>query len=203
MLSARAFGLTLVGCGGFLVFVDHALFHDEEDVLGLADVLERVAGHGDNVGEFVGFESADFVRDAKQIGIGGGASLESSGGLHTKIDHLVKLFRVAAMRINSGVRAQSDLDALGEGPLKRAVHCVDSQVGFCGWGRWHVDVAIKFFLKTLRSHQSWNEIGAALHHHVQIFVVHKTAMLDGVDACSNGALGGFGAVGVGGSFSAE
>jgi len=39
--------------------IDDAFFHDEEYFLGLPDVLRRVAGYGDDIGQFPNFQRAD------------------------------------------------------------------------------------------------------------------------------------------------
>ena len=44
-----------------LAAVDYAALHYEGDVLEHADVVERVAGHGDDVGVVAGFEHAQVV----------------------------------------------------------------------------------------------------------------------------------------------
>src|SRR6202040_1293621 len=48
-------------CHSVLVFVDDAFFHNEDDVLRLPDIFDRVAGYSHNVGGFSGFQRADLV----------------------------------------------------------------------------------------------------------------------------------------------
>src|SRR5579863_8042222 len=48
--------------------VDGSVFHDEDGVLQQADVLQRVAVHGDDVGEVSGRDTADPVVPADQLG---------------------------------------------------------------------------------------------------------------------------------------
>jgi hypothetical protein len=57
----RGLLLGSMGCGWGVIAEDYALFHDEEGVFGLADVLRGIAGDGDHVGKFPGFERANLV----------------------------------------------------------------------------------------------------------------------------------------------
>ena len=59
------------------VFVDDAGLHDEVDVLEELDVLERVAVDGDDVGPFAGFDRADVVGPAHEVGGVEGAGLNA------------------------------------------------------------------------------------------------------------------------------
>jgi len=186
-----------------VITVDDAFFHDEEDVFSLADILQGIAGDRDNIGEFTGFEGADFVGQAQEIGIRGSSRLKRINGLHTKVHHLVKLFGVSPVGINGGVGAKSNLDAFGEGALKGGVDGVGSGVGFGGDGWGHVNATIKHFLEPLNGHEGGHEVGAALLHHVESLVVEEAAVFDGIDASSNGAFGGFRAVGMSSGFAAQ
>ncbi len=182
---------------------DGAFFHYEEDMFGLADVFERVAGDGDDVSEFAGFERADFVGEAEEFGVDGGAGAEGIDGLHAEINHLVKFFGVAAVRVDARVSAETDFYALRERPLEGGMDGSGGGMGFCSDGGRNVDAAVKFFLKALNGHKRGDVIGALLLHQVESFVIEEAAMFDGIDAGANGALGGFGAVSVGGGFQAE
>src|SRR5215475_12520947 len=115
----------------------------------------------------------------------------------------MKLFAVSAVRINASVCAEADVHAFGEGTLKCAMHRINRGMSFsCDSGR-DVNVLIEALLQALRGHQRWDEIRAALLHHVESFVIEEAAVLDGVDSGANGTLGGFGAVSVRGRFAAQ
>ena len=45
----------------WLLAVDDAVFHYEGDFLEGGDVVERIAGDGDHVGEVTGFQRADSI----------------------------------------------------------------------------------------------------------------------------------------------
>ena len=95
--------------------VNHTLFHHEAEVLHLPDVLFGIAGAGDDIGEFAGFEGAGAVGHAEEFGIQGGAGLERVDGLHPQVDQQVKLLGVAAVGIDGGIGADDDLDAADDG----------------------------------------------------------------------------------------
>ena len=58
------------------------------------------------------------------------AGLQRINGLHAQIHHLVKLFGVASMRIDSGIGAKADLHAFRESVLKRLANGGDSRCAF-------------------------------------------------------------------------
>ncbi len=185
---------------GFGVFVDYAFFHHKQDVFRQANILEGIAGNGHDIGELAGFERANLVRQAEQVSVSGGPGLQRGGWFHAEVDHLVKLFGVAAVGIDGGVRAEPDLYPFGQRALKCGMHGVNRQVRLGRNRRRNVNVAIKLFLKALGGHQCGDKVGPPLLHHVQVFLVEEAAMLDGIDAGTNGAFGGFRSVGVRGGF---
>ena len=65
------------------VLVHHAALHDEADVFHLADVGERVAAHGDDVGVLAGGDGADVLGAAEQVGGVGGGGAQGQRGSST------------------------------------------------------------------------------------------------------------------------
>jgi len=59
----------------FFVLEDDALFHHKKSVFGLANVLGRITGHGDDIREFAGFEGTDFIGEAEERRVGAGTRL--------------------------------------------------------------------------------------------------------------------------------
>jgi hypothetical protein len=49
-------------------FIDHAFLHYKEDVLGLPDILHRIARHRHYIRELAGLQRSDFVGYSEQIG---------------------------------------------------------------------------------------------------------------------------------------
>src|SRR5580704_144595 len=115
----------------------------------------------------------------------------------------MKFLGVAAVRVNRCVGAKANLDALGQSLLKRQMHGSNGEMRFYSDGRRDGDSAVKLLLKSLNRHQCWDVICSALLHHVQSFVVHKTAVLDGINTRANGPLGGFGSVRMSGGLVAQ
>ena len=186
----------LVRCRSAVIAIDDAFLHDEEDVLGLADVLEGVTGNGDDIRKLAGFKRADFVGQAEEIGVGGCSRLECINGFHAQVNHLVELFGITPVRIDGGVCAQADFDAFGDCALKSGMEGIGRGMRFGGDGRGDIEAAVKFFLAALNGHKCRHKVGAVLLHQVESFFVQEAAMLDGIDAGADGALGGFGTVGM-------
>ena len=144
--------LELMRCGILVIAVDDAFLHHEEDVLGLADILQWVTWNGDDIGEFTGFQRADFVCQAEEIGIGRSSRPERINGLHTQVNHLVELFGITPMRINGGVSAQPNFDAFDQRALEGGMRGVDRGMGFGGDGRRDIKTTVKLFLQALNGH---------------------------------------------------
>ena len=50
-----------------VVAVDFALFHHEEHALGDANIAQRIARHGDDIGELSGMQCSQFVRQPEEL----------------------------------------------------------------------------------------------------------------------------------------
>src|SRR6058998_609116 len=55
-----------------LVFEDGAAFHHEGDALELGDIAQRIAASRDQIGELPGFDRADAIAPAHDLGSGPG-----------------------------------------------------------------------------------------------------------------------------------
>ncbi len=53
---------------GAVHLVDPPVFHHERDLLHHRNVVERIARHGDDVGQFSGLECAELVEPAQEVG---------------------------------------------------------------------------------------------------------------------------------------
>src|SRR6266851_9280308 len=101
-----------------IISIDHAFFHDEEHLFGLADIFRRVAGDGHDVGEFPGVQRTNLVLQAEKFGVGQGRGTQCIDGLHAEINHQVKFFGIAAMLIDGSVGAETDFYAFSQSVLK-------------------------------------------------------------------------------------
>src|SRR5580692_1697753 len=114
----------------FFVLVNHAFFHNEENVFRLPNILERIAGNRHDVGELRGFQCTNLVGQAEEVCVGRGARFECIDRLHAQVDHLVEFFGVAAVAIDRGVSTQSDFHAFGHGTLKCGMQRSDGCASF-------------------------------------------------------------------------
>src|SRR5207244_374290 len=90
--------LSLDGFGG--VLDDVAVLHDQRDVGGVGeefDVVERVAGGGDQVGPFARLQRADLVAEPTHVGGGGGACHDRVHGRESGVDQVCQLDQVLAV----------------------------------------------------------------------------------------------------------
>src|SRR5216684_5554239 len=94
------------------VIANHrAALHDEPNGFEGTHIRKRITTDGDEIGVAARFQRADFVSPAKEIrGIDGGG-LDGVERLHAPFDHLAKLSRVVAVRVDAGIRAESHLRA--------------------------------------------------------------------------------------------
>src|SRR5258708_12812769 len=67
-----------------LILVDRAVFHDEDHALRDVNIVQRIAGHGDDIREFPWFERACAIRHAQQVRVHGGPCSDRAGRLHPK-----------------------------------------------------------------------------------------------------------------------
>ena len=107
-----------LGCRDGAHLVDHAFLHHEAHVLHDADVLQRIARHGDQVGKLAG---ATLPRSLSCSGAGGmrRRRLQHEHGRHPRLHHQFELVRVLAMRIHPGIGAEGDLDSRPCRPCRR------------------------------------------------------------------------------------
>jgi hypothetical protein len=78
----------------------------------LANILQRIPGDRNDVSRLAGFQRTDFVGESQQLGINRRSGSQRVDRLHTQIRHLMKLFGIAAVRINRRIGAQSDFNIL-------------------------------------------------------------------------------------------
>src|SRR5215208_2930419 len=93
-----------------LVDIDLAAFHYKTYVLCNADVQQRIAGHGDDVGE-VALGAAAEVGFVDQIGRDDGGRAQHGGGWHAPVDQGDEFVRVLAVGDRRCVGADGDLYA--------------------------------------------------------------------------------------------
>src|SRR4029453_12805861 len=90
------------------VLEDHAVLHHEADALGHADVLARVAGHRDDVGEEAGLDLAELVLHADELRAHHRRPVERPQRRHPALDHRDQLAPVLAVREARQVTAARD-----------------------------------------------------------------------------------------------
>src|ERR1700685_1609433 len=120
--------------GGFhwvpVISIHYALFHHEQNTLRYFDVVERIAGDGDDVGEFTGFERSYLSLQPQEIGGRRGSRAERVSGSHAVGGHQDELERVVPMRINGGVGAERDFHAEGQRATHHHILLLDGEIGF-------------------------------------------------------------------------
>src|SRR5215471_10976585 len=77
---------------------DYASFHHEHDTLEYANVLGRVARHGNHVGIVAGFELTDLAAPPQEFRAIDQVSLENCTGSHAVLDHQFKFTRLRPVR---------------------------------------------------------------------------------------------------------
>src|SRR6266403_1531905 len=187
---------------GEVIANNGSALHDELDRFENVYVGEKVATDGDKIGIVACFERTDFVSPAKEIrGIDGGG-LDGIERLHAPFDHLAKLSRVVAVRVDAGIRAESHLRA----GLKSMAEIFTLQAAdflflFDGFGK---HARFRAFLQNVIVVVNVeDEIGAVLLGEGDAFVVDQAGMFDGVNAGADGVLDGLRAMRVRGDLATE
>src|SRR6266404_541547 len=187
---------------GEVIANNGSALHDELDRFENVYVGEKVATDGDKIGIVACFERTDFVSPAKEIrGIDGGG-LDGIERLHAPFDHLAKLSRVVAVRVDAGIRAESHLRA----GLKSMAEIFTLQAAdfLFLFDRFGKHARFRAFLQNVVIVVDVeDEKGAVLLGEGDAFVVDQAGMFDGVDAGSDGVLDGLSAVRMRGDLAAE
>src|SRR5258706_4890915 len=115
-----------------LVSHDQAAFHHEPDAFHFGDVLERVSGYGDDVGELAFLNGPDLASRAV-VQHSGGRQIRRLQGLrrgHAPFHEVSELVGLPAVRDGGGGRAASehDRDAGGERALEGLLHELEARV---------------------------------------------------------------------------
>src|SRR5436190_20968158 len=85
---------------------DHAAFHHERDTFEQTNILGGIALDGDDVGESSRLERTDAVGPSEERSRGEGGRLDRFDWRHAPFDHLGKLLRVVAVRVDAGIGAE-------------------------------------------------------------------------------------------------
>src|SRR3984957_4078743 len=97
-----------------LFAVDDAVLHDEGYFLQGGDVVEGIAGDGDDVGEVAGLERADLIFPLQQFCAVDGAGLNGSQRSHAEFHHQDEFACLSAVGEWADVGAHGDGDSGGE-----------------------------------------------------------------------------------------
>src|SRR2546425_3276909 len=156
---------------------DHPALHHERHLLERRDVAERIAVYGDHVGVAARLERADPVRPPHQVGRVHGGGLDRLHRGQPPANHMGELFRVPAVRIHAGVRAERDLHAGAHRALEvLALRAADQTLLVDGLLRipeariFGEDVVVVVDIR--------DEVRALLLHEADPFVVEERAVLD-------------------------
>src|SRR5579884_1232934 len=81
-----------------LLLIDDAIFHNKFDVFGNADVFERIAGNGNDIGEVAGLQSTDLILPAEELRAVEEIGLQGGDRRHAELDHQFEFAGLRAMR---------------------------------------------------------------------------------------------------------
>lgn len=98
--------------------VDHATFHHEADFLYYADVFDRIAGDGNDVGKIAGLEGANLILPTEELCAIEHVCLERCERGHAVLNHEKEFAGLRAVRKWTDVRANGHRDARRELPAK-------------------------------------------------------------------------------------
>src|SRR5439155_1405995 len=104
--------------GNEVVADDSPSLHHELHLFEDADIGERIAFDRDQVRVVAGFERANLVRPAQQVGGVDGRRPNGLDGLHAPVDHLGELFGIVTVRIDTSVGPEGHLCARKIGPAE-------------------------------------------------------------------------------------
>ena len=102
-----------------------SVLHHEIHLGGSADIGDRIAGHGDYVGEFAGGQHTE-ITAAEQFCGNARARFQGAHGTQACLDHCLEFQDAMAERKHAAIRAIGDLySASGEQTLGRTLssHC--------------------------------------------------------------------------------
>jgi hypothetical protein len=115
---------------GLILWADYcAAFHDKTYVLEGGDVVEGVAGDGDDVGQVAGLELAYLAFSGEQPCAFNHVGLEDGERLHAVADHQLHLDDLGAVREWADVRADGEGDAGGDVLLAHEAHGFVAELG--------------------------------------------------------------------------
>src|SRR5262249_2657974 len=102
-----------------VAFVNMSAFHHKIDLLQQFYIRNRVSLDRDDVGIASGLDAPYRVGAPDQVGGVPGRRENRFDGRHSSFNHVLKLFGVLPVRIDSGIGPESDLDAASICPRKR------------------------------------------------------------------------------------
>src|SRR5262245_59768935 len=175
-----------------VVAVDLTTLHHEPHVLDDADVVQRVAGHADDVGEQTGGETPAVV-GVDELGRHRGRGADGLQRRHPAVDQREQLLGVAAVGDRRGVRPAGDPGTALDRLLDRLARAGEDlgRLGLqLGGGPREIHPVGQV--------RGGDEEGAALYQQLERLVAHERPVLDAVDAGFDRGADAVVAVGMGG-----
>ena len=166
------------------------------------NILQRVGGHGDQVGKLACLDAAYVLGPSNQISGVAGCSANCLGWSHAELHHVEKLFAIVAMRINTGIGAKCHLDSGLDGSLKAL--SLQSPYHF-----FFVNIFLRQ-TELLRLTQNvivvidiHHQIGAAFFGQADPFIVNQAGVLNGINARQDRVLDALRAMSMSGDLTAR
>src|ERR1700728_888746 len=135
---ARNQALRRVALLRILVLHHFAAFHHEFHVLQGSHVLARIAVDPDDVGPRPGLQATDFPRPPQQIRRIHRRCLNRLQRRKPQLHHDGELMRIQTMRVNCGIRAESNFHATGKRVRNILARLRNHVLRFCQQGRRQV-----------------------------------------------------------------
>src|SRR5580704_4855134 len=178
-----------------LVLEDLAIFHHELNVSQFLNVLERVAGDGDDVGEGAGSDHADLPGQVEHLGGAQSRAADDVHGRHAEFDHVGEFLSDRfGPRDASHVGAEDDLHSGFDG-LAEALF-VNRRAEPVALTRWRVGRTPVAVVDAERG----TVPGTLFEHLRDVGIPELEAVFDGVASAIESALQADSAVGVAGDF---
>ena len=182
------------GCRQGLLFVDHARLHDERHFRHELDVGQRVAGHGDEVGELARLDGAEVLLNPEELRPLECGGLDGLHGGHAGLDHIAEFLRVLAVWRHALVGAEGDLHSGRVGALEGRGHCRADQHRLGRDTRREKTRDLRLLHHENPGAERGHIVGAVFLHELDDLVGHERAVLDGVHAAEDCPLHALGPV---------
>src|SRR6266478_8362143 len=170
---------------GYVVPNDLPALHHKFDSLKLGDIRQRVAGHGDHIGELALVDGSDLVLPSERFGVNHASALDSpcrcqAGALHQPL----KVESLCPMRVGRAIHstAHHDFDSPGGGRHRRSLLKNGNNPKPAAGGLSIVVVHIRLGI----ANQGRIVVEPLGNHHIDLLLIQAKSVLDGVAAGDDG-----------------